>query len=135
MRSNGPPTTRPKKKRCVTKRDTATAAPAPLKLTAEQVDLAECRAEIIRLDKWIDDLQSKMYVNCAYCGFRFGPRDTTKAAMTDVIKQHVRQCQRHPYAKALAALQQYGHHQPHCKHLRLKGPCTCGFTAALEANA
>ena len=33
--------------------------------------------EIERLKVWVDDLQSGMYVNCVYCGHRYGPGETT----------------------------------------------------------
>lgn len=53
-------------------------------------------SEIDRLYAWIGDLQSEMYVNCVYCGHRYGPRDKTPVAMADVLKEHIEQCPKHP---------------------------------------
>jgi hypothetical protein len=45
-------------------------------------------AEIIRLRQWIADLQSGMFINCVYCGHRYGPDPGTPTAMADVLKAH-----------------------------------------------
>ena len=53
--------------------------------------------ELVRkLLAWIDDLQSGMYVNCVYCGHRYGPRETTPATMADLLKEHIERCPDHP---------------------------------------
>lgn len=59
---------------------------------------------IERLKKWIDDLQSGMYINCVYCGHRYGPQDKVAASMQDALKVHVSQCPEHPMHQVLAAL-------------------------------
>lgn len=51
------------------------------KSRAEQ---AEAAAE--RLKHWVDDLQSGMFVNCVYCGHRYGPGETTPVSMADALK-------------------------------------------------
>ena len=53
-------------------------------------------AEIARLKAWVDDLQSGMYVNCVYCGHRYGPGETTPVSMADVLRAHVESCPKHP---------------------------------------
>ena len=58
--------------------------------------LAQAQEEIARLKGWIDDLQSGMYVNCVYCGHRYGPGETTPVTMADTLKTHVEQCPKHP---------------------------------------
>lgn len=68
-----------------------------------QAHLAECpknpvRTEIQRLEAWIRDLQAGTYVNCVYCGHRYGPEDSTPVALAEVLKQHVQQCPKHPMA-------------------------------------
>lgn len=63
-------------------------------LTPDEV--AALRAENERLSKWVDDLQSGMYVNCVYCGYRYGPGETTPVSMADALKAHVEQCPKHP---------------------------------------
>ena len=130
MTSNATTTRRQTKRK--TKARATTAPASTIKLTDEQIEIAELRTEIMRLNKFCDDLQEKIYVNCAYCGHRYGPRHTTKRAMTDLIKDHIRQCKRHPLRRALANVRTYGRHLSRCQHLQLKGPCTCGFAAALE---
>jgi hypothetical protein len=37
-----------------------------------------------------------MYINCVYCGHRYGPKDKVPATMADALKQHIEQCPSHP---------------------------------------
>jgi len=55
--------------------------------------------EIKRLKQWVNDLQSGMYVNCVYCGHRYGPEKDTPVSMADVLKAHIEQCPEHPMSK------------------------------------
>ncbi len=74
---------------------------------AERVDLHDvdgralvsARAEVERLRTWIDDLQSGMFINCVYCGHRYGPRDEVPDSMADVLRRHVEQCPQHPMSE------------------------------------
>lgn len=50
-------------------------------------------------DQWISDLQSGMYVNCVYCGHRYGPKETTPVSMANALKKHIEQCPEHPMSK------------------------------------
>ncbi len=59
-------------------------------------EIAALRAEVERYKQWVDDLQSGMYVNCVYCGHRYGPGETTPVSMADTLKQHVENCPKHP---------------------------------------
>ena len=52
--------------------------------------------EVNRLSRWVSDLQSVMYINCVYCGHRYGPQDQVPASMADVLKEHIEQCPAHP---------------------------------------
>jgi hypothetical protein len=52
--------------------------------------------EIARLEAWVDDLQSGMFINCVYCGHRYGPKENVPATMADVLKDHVEVCPEHP---------------------------------------
>jgi len=72
----------------------------------------EAVAELAELKQWIKDLQSGMYVNCVYCGHRYGPKETTPVSMADALKEHIEQCPKHPMSalkaraeKAEAALE------------------------------
>jgi DNA-directed RNA polymerase subunit RPC12/RpoP len=57
--------------------------------------------EIQELRKWVDDLQSGMYVNCVYCGYRYGPKESTPTSMADILKEHIERCPKHPLSKAV----------------------------------
>jgi hypothetical protein len=59
-------------------------------------------AEIERLKQWVSDCQSGMYVNCVYCGHRYGPGDEVPSSMADVLKEHIEQCPKHPMSKLKA---------------------------------
>lgn len=58
--------------------------------------IAPLHAEIGRLRRWVTDLQSGLYVNCVYCGHRYGPNDRVPVAMADALKAHVEVCPWHP---------------------------------------
>ena len=53
----------------------------------------------------VDDLQSGMYINCVYCGHRYGPKDEVEATMADALKEHIEQCPKHPMSKRRSAEQ------------------------------
>ena len=59
-----------------------------------------------KLRQWIDDLQSGMYINCVYCGHRYGPQDKVPASMAEVLKQHIEVCPKHPMSKLKKELEQ-----------------------------
>lgn len=52
--------------------------------------------ESVHMHEWVSDLQSEMYVNCVYCGHRYGPRGETPVAMADILSAHVEKCPKHP---------------------------------------
>ena len=62
------------------------------------------RAEVERLQQWVNDLQSGMYINCVYCGHRYGPDPGTPVAMAEVLKRHIEQCPSHPLSHVKARL-------------------------------
>ena len=68
------------------------------------LECAGYREEIERLRNWIADLQSGMFINCVYCGYRYGPDPGTPVAMAEVLKQHIEQCPDHPMSKLKNAL-------------------------------
>lgn len=49
-----------------------------------------------RLKQWVNDLHSSMYVNCVYCGHRYGPKENTPVSMSDVLRAHIEKCPMHP---------------------------------------
>lgn len=62
-------------------------------------EFQELREENERLRQWVADLQSGMYINCVYCGHRYGPSKDTPAVMADVLKAHIEGCPEHPMSK------------------------------------
>lgn len=77
----------------------------------------EAVKKIARQQQWINDLQSGMYVNCVYCGHRYGPADEVPASMADVLKQHIEQCPEHPMSKLKAELEEYHDKKKHGVYL------------------
>lgn len=63
-------------------------------------------AEIERLKKWVDDLQSGIYVNCVYCGYRYGYSEDIPVSMAEVLKEHVESCPKHPMNRLKLDLEQ-----------------------------
>lgn len=57
-----------------------------------------------RLKQWVNDLQAGMYINCVYCGHRYGPNSEVPASMADVLKEHIERCPEHPLSHANAKL-------------------------------
>ncbi len=53
-------------------------------------------AKVAYLKSWINDLQAGMYINCVYCGHRYGPDSEMPASMADVLKKHIEGCPEHP---------------------------------------
>jgi len=64
--------------------------------------LADLETENEKLRQWVKDLQSAMYINCVYCGHRYGPKGDTPVAMADVLKDHIELCSKHPMSKLKA---------------------------------
>ena len=59
---------------------------------------------VSRLRAWVSDLSAGVYVNCVYCGHRYGPAQTTPVAMAEVLKAHVAECPEHPMSSVVDAL-------------------------------
>ena len=57
-----------------------------------------------RLQAWVHDLQAGMYINCVYCGHRYGPDDEVPATMAQALKEHIEQCPKHPMSALKARL-------------------------------
>ena len=66
------------------------------------IDKKALEDELILTKQWVDDLQKGMYVNCVYCGHRYGPADKVPVSMADVLKEHIEQCPKHPLSKMKA---------------------------------
>lgn len=70
-----------------------------LKVEKERVEQLEkkLKSEILRYDAWIEDILSEKYVNCAYCGHRYGKENDS--ANMEAVRKHVENCSKHPMAK------------------------------------
>jgi hypothetical protein len=105
------------------------------------------RRKVKELETWVNDLHSGMWINCVYCGHRYGPRETTPISMADVLKEHIEKCPKHPMSKlkfqllAHQKIVKYAQHslgserQQGC-NLLAKGfgfekKCTCGLSDVL----
>lgn len=80
---------------------------ADKKLKAAESALAAMTKERDESRAWVSDLQSGLYVNCVYCGHRYGPGETTPVTMADALKAHIEICKSHPMSalkSELAAL-------------------------------
>ena len=64
-------------------------------------------AETERLQNWVNDLQAGMYINCVYCGHRYGPDDEVPATMADVLKEHISKCPEHPMSAQTQRIEQF----------------------------
>jgi len=40
-----------------------------------------------------------MYVNCVYCGHRYGPNDEVPVSMAEALREHIEECAEHPMSK------------------------------------
>lgn len=63
---------------------------------ALDIRVVELMRELTQMQQWVNDLQSGMYINCVYCGHRYGPGETTPVSMADALKAHIEQCPKHP---------------------------------------
>jgi hypothetical protein len=72
---------------------------------AQAQEIKDLKARIGRLESQVNDLQEGTYVNCVYCGHRYGPADSTPVSMADVLTQHVEQCPDHPLSAARKQIQ------------------------------
>lgn len=75
-------------------------------LTVYEAAISAADVESERLQAWVDDLQSGMFVNCVYCGHRYGPEQTTALTMRKALYQHIAECPKHPLSKANAEIEQ-----------------------------
>ena len=71
-----------------------------------KLDIRPLFTEIEALRAWVSDLQSGMYINCVYCGHRYGPAGIAPATlvenppptatMAEALRDHIEQCPKHP---------------------------------------
>ena len=71
---------------------------------AREAEVETLTKERDELRAWVDDCQSGMFINCVYCGHRYGPAESTKPTMQQVLYDHIAVCVKHPLSAALADL-------------------------------
>ncbi len=75
------------------------------------VEIDTLAAEVERFKAWVADLQSGMFINCVYCGHRYGPDGSHAATvkdglpMAEALKQHIAECPDHPMSKLAAEVE------------------------------
>ncbi len=69
--------------------------------------MTDLEAENKRLRQWVTDLQSGYWVNCVYCGHRYGPAEDTPVSQAEVLKAHIEQCPEHPMSALKHELEKY----------------------------
>lgn len=67
--------------------------------------IAAC-TEIEQLRNWVNDLQSGMFINCVYCGHRYGPSATTPSTAAEILKMHIERCPKHPMSQLKSEIEQ-----------------------------
>jgi hypothetical protein len=65
--------------------------------------------KLARLEQWVRDLQRGMFVNCVYCGHRYGREGEVPVAMAEVLTRHVANCPEHPMSKLVKLLEAAAH--------------------------
>lgn len=71
-----------------------------------QAEIHALQEQNEKLEAWIDDLQSGMYINCVYCGYRYGPNTVSHVTMRKALEDHIASCPKHPLSTAKSALEQ-----------------------------
>ena len=74
------------------KLDEADTNGAPPPSDAAPVDCENCKT----LEQWVHDCQAGMYINCVYCGYRYGPDDEVAPTMQQALYDHIAECPKHP---------------------------------------
>lgn len=52
-----------------------------------------------KLQQWVNDLQSGLYINCVYCGLCYGPQN--EEIPQEMLRRHVAECPEHPMAQLI----------------------------------
>lgn len=59
---------------------------------------------IIQMQQWVADLLGGLYVNCVYCGHRYGPVEDTPTSNEQLLFEHIIVCPQHPLRAAREGL-------------------------------
>ena len=75
------------------------------KCMAHEAEITALKERVRELEEWVNDLHSGMYINCVYCGHRYGPKKDTPSIMADVLKRHIEKCPKHPLSHAMSKIE------------------------------
>lgn len=87
--------------------------------------------EIERLQQWVHDCQAGMYINCVYCGHRYGPNDKVPATMADVLKEHIEQCPQHPMSALKKEVERLRANEGTCQKASFRSFCGIPINGSL----
>jgi len=119
------------------------------KIDERDVEIGRKLQEIERLRGWVGDLQSGLFINCVYCGFRYGPGESTPATLPEAgetlaataLREHVEQCQDHPMSRLKKEIERLREAIDHARHESASDPesrwarnATIILNAALRAT-
>jgi len=90
-----------------------------------QSEVKSLRAKVEALEKWVNDLQSGMYINCVYCGFRYGPKESVPATKAQALKDHIEKCSEHPMSVLRAKVAELEKGLKCAEHKREHGRYQC----------
>ena len=86
--------------------------------------ITELVSERDEAHQWVNDLHCGMYVNCVYCGHRYGPNSEIPETMADVLTAHIATCPKHPLAAANARITDLERERDEARTLREWIPVT-----------
>ena len=93
--------------------------------------------EVAELKRWVSDLQAGMYINCVYCGHRYGPDDEVPSTMADALKEHVERCPKHPMSKLRTKLSEAQRERDEARrqmHKPVDGVCDAAYQGGAAAE-
>lgn len=73
--------------------------------------MCNLQTEIDKYKNWIQDLQSGLYINCLYCGYRYGP---VNGHAQEKLQNHIYQCPKHPMKFLIDILIKWYNDPAHC---------------------
>ena len=88
------------------------------------------RDTVQSFEAWVNDLQAGCYINCVYCGHRYGPREEEIPA--DALAAHIAACPKHPMSALAKAADRLASSKGHDGQCRFTG-CTCGAVEEQKA--
>ena len=64
-----------------------------------------------------------MYINCVYCGYRYGPTDDVPSTMAQALEDHIKECPKHPLSKMRKLAEKSYHMLMQAQDIMRKNEC------------